>query len=209
MFKYNFIPLLRQTPHPPTSVLHSIPGSSLTIHSLLYVYFTAVPCPSTPSKCFSSEREHTIHAGGGEWESSLRTAVLYPVVFLPGLFQFPALSYLEPKSQTSHIYLLCVCLRFLICEIGVIRLKRNIARTITGWRDGNKVVKGLSMPIQLVSLFSYPACTSLFMSQRTSENHQHTINAAQSPLKCKESRIQMFTFSGDSRYLCLTDLTRE
>lgn len=112
------------------------------------------------------------------------------------------------KPNLSYLLALCVP-QFLICEIGVIRLKRNIARTITGWRDRNKVVKGLSMSIQLVSLFSYPACTSLCMSQRTSGNHQHTINAAQSPLKCKESRIQMFTFSGDSRYLCLTDLTRE
>jgi len=54
-------------------------------------------------------------------ESSLGTAVLYPVVFLPGLFQFPALSYLELKSQTSSVYLLCACLGVLICELDVVR----------------------------------------------------------------------------------------
>jgi len=151
-----------------------IPYSSLAAQPLHYACFTAVPCPSTSSKCYSSKQEQTTHAGGGGWEPSLRTAALYPV-FQPGLFQFPALSYLELKSQSSHIYLLCACLSFLICETDLMRHKRNTSRTITGWRDRNSVVKGLPVSIQLGSLFSSPACISLCTSQRVSDNHPHTI----------------------------------
>lgn len=161
----------------------------------------AVLCPSACSKCVSSEREHTVQAGGRGWESSLRTAALYPVVFLPGLFPFPALSYLELKSQSSHIYLLCACPRFLICEIDLGRLKRSVARTRAGWRDRNKVVKRLSVPTQLAAFFRYPACISLCMSQRVSKNLQHTImlhrahwNVKSVKFRCLQSQVILGTY---------------
>lgn len=172
VLKHNFLLLLPRRPVPTAaSLTHSLQLSgSPTLH---YACFTAVSCPSTSSKCYSSKQEQTTHAGGGGWEPSLRTAALYPV-FQPGLFQFPALSYLE-LSQSSHIYLLCACLSFLICETDLMRHKRNTSRTITGWRDRNSVVKGLPVSIQLGSLFSSLACISLCTSQRVSDNHPHTI----------------------------------
>lgn len=61
------------------------------------VYLGAVPAPLTSREAFPREQE-----------SSLSSAVLYPVVFLAGLLQFPALSYLEQGSQSSPILWLCV-----------------------------------------------------------------------------------------------------
>lgn len=60
-------------------------------------------CPQVPSL----PREQ----GRGQ-ESSLSTAVLYPVVFLPGLLQFPALPYLEQGRQHSAVLWLRACRRF-------------------------------------------------------------------------------------------------
>lgn len=65
----------------------------------------AVPGPLTSREGFSRE------LGRGQ-ESSLSTAVLYPVVFLPGLLQFPALSYLQQGSQRSPILWLRACPTF-------------------------------------------------------------------------------------------------
>lgn len=161
--KPSVIPPAR-TPRAPAASLAPSQGS-LAARPLPYTHFTAVPCCSTSGERLSSAREQTIHAGGRGWESSLRTAVLYPVVFLPGLFQFPALSYLELKRQSAPIYVLCACLGFLICEADFVRLQRNTARAITGWRDRNTVVKGLGVSIQLVSLFSYAACISLCVTE--------------------------------------------
>lgn len=65
--------------------------------SLPHWGFHSCPVPPTSRKWFCSNRAHNLCWGKGR-ESSLRT-VLYPVVFLLGLFLFPALSYLEPKAQ--------------------------------------------------------------------------------------------------------------
>lgn len=99
----------------------SCPGTALAVPpcsgNAPHMCLGAVSGPLTSREGFPRERRR------GQ-ESSLSTAVLYPVVFLPGLLQFPALSYLEQGSQRSPILSPCVC-QVLICKTGVGARERN------------------------------------------------------------------------------------
>lgn len=95
VFECSFSPSCRDT------ALAVPPCSGTAPHMCL----GAVPGPLTSREGFPREQ------GRGQ-ESSLSTAVLYPVVFLPGLLQFPALSYLEQGRQRSPVLWLRACPRF-------------------------------------------------------------------------------------------------
>lgn len=137
--------------------LRGIPGSSLPTQPRAGCFGAALVPP--PPISVSGERECTTHAEGrgrNQVEELLFCILLFSYWDCSSFLCCLIWSW----KAKAHIYLLCVFLGFITCEITFISLKSNITGAVPGWRDRNKVVKGLSMPIQLGSLFSDPACGS-------------------------------------------------